>query len=266
VTRETQLRALADVLRDIVVGGVAAVIAGIVAGGLGGRLAMRFATIVNEDVVGLRTDNGNRIGDITVDGTLALLIFGGLLAGLIGGVLWVIVRPWLPARRRDRILVTTVAAIALGGGFIIDERNPDFLILRNDAAVVAFLLAAVGLFGVLVVILDAALDRRVRRAGADPADYALGALGLTVLGGVLAVPAVVFATFSSQACLCNVLPVPIGVPLVVAGLATLWLWVRRVRGDGGTTPLLTLAGRSGVVAAMAIGGAVLATNVADLPM
>lgn len=262
--RSWQVRALAEVLRDILVGGLAGAVAGLIAGGIGGRLAMRFATILHEDVVGRHTDNGNVIGAITVDGTLGLMVFGGLLSGLIGGAVWVAVRPWLPARRRDRVVVTSALAVALGGVFLIDPRNPDFLILRDDPVVVALLLAVVALFGVVIVLADGAFDRRVPRVGEDPVDYAIGAFGLAVLGGILAVPPVLITMFSSEACLCRVLPIPLGVPLLLVGLATLAVWVRRVRGQTDASPSLLLAGRSAFLATGGLGAALLATNVADV--
>jgi hypothetical protein len=225
---------------------------------------MRFATILHEDAVGFSTDNGNRIGDITIDGTLALMVFGGLLVGVLAGAVWVTVRPWLPVRRRERVLATAVLAVAIGGASLIDPRNPDFIILRYDPAVIALLLAVVALFGLVVVVADAAIDRRAPRPGDDPADYALGALGLALLGGIVAVPFVFGAFFSPPACACRVFPIPIGVPLVLVGLATLAVWVRRVRGQTDTTPGLRIAGRSAVLATGGLGAAVLASNVADL--
>ena len=58
---------------------------------------MRLATILHEDTVGLTTENGEVIGNISFNGTMALITFGGLGMGLVAGTIWVIVSPWIQA-------------------------------------------------------------------------------------------------------------------------------------------------------------------------
>src|SRR4051794_13712655 len=101
VTAPTTVRAavLIDILREIARGGLAGLLAGVIVGGLGGRLAMRAATLLLPEAVGRITENGNRIGDVTFDGTVALVIFGGLLAGVLAASTWVVIQPWLPPAR-----------------------------------------------------------------------------------------------------------------------------------------------------------------------
>ena len=67
---------------------------------------MRLAALLVPDSVGAFTENGNRIGDITVGGTLALIVFIGLFFGAVAGSLWVVLRPWLPAARGARALAS----------------------------------------------------------------------------------------------------------------------------------------------------------------
>ena len=74
------------VLRDIARGGFTGIIVGIFVAGVGGRLVMRLATILHEDAVGLTTENGELIGRISFNGTMALITFGGLGMGLLAGV------------------------------------------------------------------------------------------------------------------------------------------------------------------------------------
>ena len=57
---------------------------------------MRLATILHEDTVGQTTEAGETIGRITLNGTLALMTFSGLGMGLVAGMIWVIVSPWIP--------------------------------------------------------------------------------------------------------------------------------------------------------------------------
>jgi hypothetical protein len=42
------------------------------------------------------TDNGNISGEITAGGTFGLIIFVGLASGIIGGLVYVVIRRWLP--------------------------------------------------------------------------------------------------------------------------------------------------------------------------
>jgi len=95
VNDQTEFSAAGEVLRDISRGGMSGVVAGIVVGGLGGRLVMRVAAILHPDAVGALTENGNRIGDITLGGTLSLVLFG-LISCAMAGAVWVIVSPWIP--------------------------------------------------------------------------------------------------------------------------------------------------------------------------
>jgi hypothetical protein len=216
--------------------------------------------------VGARTDNGNVIGDITLGGTLALIFFGGLFAGLIGSVVWVAVQPWLPKRGVRRAAVAAILAVPIGELFLVDPHNPDFVILQSDFVIVALLLGVVAAFGLVLVLVERVLDRRLRHAGPDPVDYVIGASGLALLGGLFALPGAVGLMFSNQACLCSVAPVPIGVPLTVAGIATIVMWFQRIRGDTGHVRIVMIIGRASVLAAGILGGSILATEIADLPL
>src|SRR5258707_748499 len=87
VDGQTASSAVGEVLRDIARGGIAGIVVGFLIAGLGGRLVMRLATIRHEDAVGVFTENGEVIGHITLNGTLALMTFGGLGAGLLAGAI-----------------------------------------------------------------------------------------------------------------------------------------------------------------------------------
>ena len=58
-----------DLLRDIAVGSLAGLIAGLVVGGVGGRVVMRLAALLAPEAVGRFTENGFRIGTITLQGS-----------------------------------------------------------------------------------------------------------------------------------------------------------------------------------------------------
>ncbi|MGZ8630177.1 MAG: hypothetical protein ACXWZF_04325 [Actinomycetota bacterium] len=75
-----------------------AVITGIVVGGLGTRLVMRLSAMAADDSrIGLITENGNRVGDITGEGTIALIMFVGLATGPRWGCSCSPVAPCSPA-------------------------------------------------------------------------------------------------------------------------------------------------------------------------
>jgi hypothetical protein len=264
--RREQVRVVAEILRGVLRAALACGIAGLLVAGIGGRVVMRLAAAMNPAATGLRTENGELIGEITVNGTVALLLFGGLLSGLVGSVVWIAVRAWIPGAGMRRALLAAPIAAAVAGVALVRSDSRDFAILRSDFAIAAMLLALVGAFGFCVALLDERLDRRLPRPGADPANYALAALGLVMLGGVMSLPVAVAAFFSERACLCAIAPLPLGVPLLVAGGATLAWWVQQTRGRPHPSALVRFAGRAGLIGSVALGGSIVATEVAALQL
>jgi hypothetical protein len=259
VTRDVRNAAIADdpadlsrtgeVLRDIARGGISGVVAGIVVGGLGGRLVMRIAAMLHPDAVGAVTENGNRIGDITPGGTLALVLFG-LIACAMAGAVWVIVSPWIPGRAGMRAWLAAGVAIAVGTPVLIIGRNPDFVILDHDPAVVAMLVALVGTIGLSIALLDGWLDRRLPHAitgqRGPAAIYAI----VTLMGTVLVLPFVLLVFLASDE---YQLPVRAGYALLAVGLCTaLWWWLR-VRGRASAPGGLVIAARGAVLVAVMLG-------------
>lgn len=180
-----------------------ALIAGIVVGGLGGRLVMRLSAIAADDSrIGMVTENGNRVGDITGPGTLALVLFVGLSTGLAMGVFLFALRTVLPPRLLP--LTVSIVALGLGAGIVIDPGNPDFTILGNRGLNVAMFLAMFPAFGCTAVWVAERFDRwlvqppLVRLAPLTLVGVAistgLGVLGLGLVGtqnGIFAFLAIV---------------------------------------------------------------------------
>jgi hypothetical protein len=72
------------------------------------RLIMRLLAVTAGDAAqGRITEADEVVGAINVGGTVALIVFGGILPGLASGALWVIVHRWLPAGR--------LGGVAFGG-------------------------------------------------------------------------------------------------------------------------------------------------------
>src|SRR3989449_6683114 len=120
-----------ELVREVAAGSLSGIVVGIIVGGLGSRLVMRLAAIAGgSGVQGVTTANGNRVGEITVGGTIALILFGGVFAGLFGGLLYASLRPWLVPFGRWRGLIFGVGLLGLTGSLILDGANSDFILLR----------------------------------------------------------------------------------------------------------------------------------------
>lgn len=164
-----------------------AVTCGIVVGGIGGRVVMRLSAVAADDSrTGMLTESGNVIGRITVEGTLALLLFVGLVTGVSVGLFLFALRTVLPGR----FLPATVSTVllALGAAIAIDPSNADFVIAGNRALNVAMFIALFPAFGALFVVVAERLDRwLVRPPLARIAPLSLIGTGLGVVLGLLGV-------------------------------------------------------------------------------
>lgn len=169
-------------LRELAAGCLAGIIVGIVIGGLGSRLAMRVSAIAAGPIPqGVTTDNGNIVGEITLGGTIALIVFGGVFAGLQGGLLYAALRPWLLPFGPWRGLVFGLGLLGLDGSLILDETNSDFIILRPALLNVAMFAALFPIFGMaLAPVFDRVL-RFVDRGSVGARMLMILALGLAAV-------------------------------------------------------------------------------------
>jgi hypothetical protein len=249
VNEQTEFSRTGEVLRDIARGGISGVVAGIVVGGLGGRLVMRIAAFLHPDAVGALTENGNRIGDITLGGTLSLVLFG-LISCAIAGAVWVIVSPWIPGHAGVRAVRTAGIAIAIGTPVLIIGRNPDFVILDHDPRVVALLVALVGAIGLSIALLDSWLDRRLPHAITGQKRPAAFYATVALMGAVLVLPFVLLVFLTSDE---YQLPLRAGYALLAMGLCTAVWWGLRVRGRVRAPRGLVIAARGAIVVAIILG-------------
>jgi hypothetical protein len=240
-----------EILRDVARGGLAGAIVGVLVAGLGGRLVMRAATILHENTVGATTEAGEVIGNISLNGTLALITFGGLGMGLVAGTIWVIVRPWMPGRGLVRAVVTAVAAIALGTPPLIQRTNVDFVILDHDPVVVGMLVGLVGLVGFSIALVDGALDKRLPRPRSELQRSTVAYAALTLLGLFLILPAVVSILLNQSE---YDAPLRAGWALAVVGGCTLTWWVLRSQGRPEPPRTLRIVGSASLAVAVVLGG------------
>src|SRR5919109_1108234 len=129
--RKTFGDAIAASLRRTAIAAAASGVAGVLVGGLGSRLVMRIAALAAPEARGLLTENGNLIGEVTLAGTVALLVVGGVGAAIVGAGAIVVFDPWLPRRTVARGLVLGGFLLAFGGSIVIDAANPDFVVLGH---------------------------------------------------------------------------------------------------------------------------------------
>jgi hypothetical protein len=166
---EAPTQVLRRFLRTASLGMVAGAVAGILVLGFGGRLAMRILAATSGDhVQGLLTDAEERVGEITVGGTVGLILFVGLLGGIAGGLVYVAVRRWLPERAWVAGLLYGVLIMGLARADPLDPDNTDFDILRPVWLAIVLFAVLFPLFGVVLGALAERLDRAYPTISARP--------------------------------------------------------------------------------------------------
>jgi hypothetical protein len=149
------------VFRRVALLGIASVVSGVLVGGVLGRIVMRISALAaGPEMVGRLTENGNRIGEFTIGGTLALIIFVGIFSGVAGSVAVVGSDPWLrwlgPVQGLGFGVV--VLAVTAGQG---PFNSVDFLILDPPALNVAMFVGLHLAFGLAVSGIYWLADRRL---------------------------------------------------------------------------------------------------------
>ena len=120
-------------------------IAGLIIGGLGSRIAMRVMALTSTDTVqGTETEFGATVGQISLGGSIFLLLAGGAI-GVLGALMFLALRRWLPGKGWVRGLLFGSSLVAIFGRVIIDSDNEDFVILDPPEL-------AIGMFGTIFVI------------------------------------------------------------------------------------------------------------------
>jgi len=136
-----------------VLGGFAA---GVLVGGVGGRLAMmllRFTS--NPELIGLKTDDGFTVGRFSSETIFLLGVTAGL--GILGGVLYLIVRGWIPAR--FRLASMSIYFAVVGGAGVIGPREFDFTRLSPLPLAIALFIVIPAVFGLVMAML---VERLIR--------------------------------------------------------------------------------------------------------
>jgi len=141
---------------------------------------MRVTGFVSgQAVLGAVTTNGNRVGDITVGGTIGVLLVGALL-GVLGGLVYAPVEPWLRRFRPWQGVAFGVFLLAAEGVAVLDPANSDFPRFGSAALNVAMFGALFLLFGPLIAWVFDRLPRVVSERG-TPAQFVVGLGWLAVV-------------------------------------------------------------------------------------
>ena len=104
--------------------------------GLGSRLVMRLLAVADPDAEEL-TENGNQVGDVTLDGTLGLVGFCWRPHGHPGRADRLRRSPLAPHRPPWRGLAFPAVLLALLGGTVIDPENIDLRLLEPAGLAIA---------------------------------------------------------------------------------------------------------------------------------
>lgn len=206
--------------RRIGIAGLASLVGGVAVLGIGGRLAMRLSgamAIAND--VGTRgglTGDGFRIGRISLDGSVGLIVFGGVFGSIVAAGYWALLKDRLPDR--GRLGWAAVAAAAIGGNAFVKPDNIDFVILEPVPMNVVLYPLLSAMAGVAIVSIDGVLTRR--QFAASPRGGAL-LLGLAIAGASLVAMLMVVAVADEPA---------MALGLLALALATVPLWIGEISG------------------------------------
>jgi hypothetical protein len=150
-------------VRQLAIGVIAGFLVGFVVIGGGLRLLMRLAAMLTErGGQQLLTENDNVVGQMTLGGTLALLFFTGALFGIVGGVVLMAVRPWLPASGWKRYAIAGIVGFATGGPAVLEGgENGDYRRFGILGLNVCLFTLLPVLFGIAVLPVIDWLDRSI---------------------------------------------------------------------------------------------------------
>lgn len=186
---EAKIQALRRYLWWVNVGTVAALVSALLAAWPGGRLVMRVLASTSPDSAqGRLTEAQANVGIPTVEGSLALLLFGGLPAGFLAAFLYLVLQRWLPVGRLAGPLFGLLLLIWLGA-FLDPLRadNIDFNIVGPGWLSVALFTGLAVLHGAVVAAVAGWWSGRLPHWTSESAGYYLPLLA----GFILFPPAIV---------------------------------------------------------------------------
>jgi hypothetical protein len=131
--------------RRIAAAMAAGLLAGLIIGGVGGRIAMLVLRLTSDARLhGLETDDGFTIG--IVSSATAFLLILTAVGGLLGGLVYLLARAWLPERLRPWLFGSLTGLV--GGALVIRPGGIDFTLLDPLGLAIAMFVALPAAYGV----------------------------------------------------------------------------------------------------------------------
>lgn len=216
-------------------------ILGALIGGIGGRLAMRLLFLTTgETVRGAISDDGFEIGRFSLPDTAGLVVFGAVV-GVVGALIYLALRWWLPAGR-EPIAFAAIAGLVMGAN-TVHAGGVDFTTLRP-------LWLAVLLFVAIPAAFGAAAGGAMERALRDDGFFRTGRLWIALAP---------LLTYLFPLLLFVLVPVLVG-SVLVRSAATRWPAIV----EAWRSPAATWTGRIAIAAVLTISVADLASDIARL--
>jgi hypothetical protein len=154
---------------------------GILFGGIGGRVAMRIIILVDPTSRGVPLDGGFHAGTITMAGTLFVVMNGAVL-GVAGGLLYVLVRRWLPGPEALRGVVYGLFLVfTCTGGLLLRAEKVDFRTFEPSLLSIALFASLIFLYGLSLPLVIDRFDTHVPALLRQPTVSAVGYLLLAAL-------------------------------------------------------------------------------------
>lgn len=239
VEAATPKESLSATARPVAAAAVAGFSTGAVIGGIGGRLAMFVLRLTSEPSLhGLKTDDDFTIGIFSGE-TLFLVIVTTVL-GIIGGLVYLVVRGWLPDRARPWLFGGLTGIV--GGATVIRPGGIDFTLLDPLPLAVAMFIALPAVYGVAVSLLS---ERFLAR------DSAFSRSKVGIAGLVLLLPLSLFGPIGLAVVALIVAVVMLG--RASPEIASLW-----------TSPPVAWIGRAGLTAVAVVWGVALVRDVIEV--
>lgn len=224
----------------LMIGGV---VSGLLAAGAGGRLAMRLLAVTAGDgAQGRITEADEVVGKITVGGTIGFVVFGGLFAGFVAALIYLVLRRWLPSGRAGALALAGLLLVTLGAHVEpLRSDNPDFNLVGPDWLAVSAFIALALLHTFVLFAVTARVSQSLPLVAATPR------VALAYLPLVLLLPTAVLGTAAV-------------VVMLAGAAASTRPAVRRVWAN----PRLLVAGRTLIALAALVALPSFVTTIADI--
>lgn len=183
------LSQIAAVLRVVGVFVLSGMLSSAVVGGLGGRIVMRISGYLyereNPGVVVLTESSGEPVGQISLAGTINLVVESAF-SGIAIGLLLLLVAPWLPRTRWRKAGAFSLIALAATGPLVINTDSRDMQLLGEPLLNIMMFAALIVSVGILTPTVFSWLNRVTDARGSVVSRTGAAALRgvATLLGGL----------------------------------------------------------------------------------